>query len=51
MDRQLVDVALSWPLLRHMLGGIFDDAAIVAGPVCRKATRFELHVLLEAEPM
>ena len=48
MDRQLVDVALSWPLLRHMLGGIFDDAATAAG---RKATRYDLHVLLEAEPL
>ena len=37
MDRQLVDVALSWPLLRHMLGGIFEDAN--ASPVSRK-TRY-----------
>ena len=51
MDRQLVDVALSWPLLRHMLGGIFDDAATFAGPVSRKATRYDLHVFLEAEPL
>lgn len=27
LDRQLVDFPLSLPLLKHMLGGIFDDSS------------------------